>query len=193
MPSFRFVTMNIIQTDIHGLMVIEPKVFGDARGYFYESYNQNELAKAGIHTVFRQDNQSFSRYGVIRGLHFQLPPYAQTKLIRAVEGIIYDVAVDLRKGSPAFGKWFGIELSAENKKQLYIPQGFAHGFSVLSEQVTIQYKCDNFYHPQAEGGLRYNDPQLGIDWKVDIAKAIVSDKDKILPALSELETNFVFV
>ncbi|MDR0815433.1 MAG: dTDP-4-dehydrorhamnose 3,5-epimerase [Bacteroidales bacterium] len=185
--------MNIIQTGIEGLIVIEPKVFGDARGYFFESYNQNEFAKVGISTVFRQDNQSFSRYGVIRGLHFQLQPYTQTKLIRAVEGVIYDVAVDLRKGSPAFGKWFGIELSAENKKQLYIPQGFAHGFSVLSEQVVIQYKCDNFYHPQAEGGLRYDDPQLGIDWKVNTAQAIISDKDKILPALNELETNFEFL
>jgi dTDP-4-dehydrorhamnose 3,5-epimerase len=184
--------MNIIRTAFPGLVVIEPKVFGDARGFFFESYNQNELAKAGIETVFRQDNQSFSRYGVIRGLHFQSPPYAQTKLIRAVEGVIYDVAVDLRKGSPMFGKWFGIELSAENKKQLYIPQGFAHGFSVLSEQVSILYKCDNFYHPQSEGGLLYNDAQVGIDWKVDSVHAIVSDKDKLLPTLDRLESPFVF-
>lgn len=184
--------MNVIQTKFPGLKIIEPKVFGDARGYFFESYNQNALAEAGIDTVFRQDNQSFSKYGVIRGLHFQLNPYSQTKLIRALEGVIYDVVLDLRQGSPAFGKWFGIELSAENKRQLYIPHGFAHGFSVLSEQTAILYKCDNFYHPQAEGGVVYNDPKLGIDWKIDAAKAIVSDKDKLLPTLDRLETNFVY-
>jgi dTDP-4-dehydrorhamnose 3,5-epimerase len=173
-------------------MIIEPKVFGDARGYFFESYNQKALAEAGIDTVFRQDNQSFSKYGVIRGLHFQMNPHSQTKLIRALEGAIYDVVLDLRQGSPAFGKWFGIELSAENKRQLYIPQGFAHGFSVLSKQTAILYKCDNFYHPQAEGGVVYNDPKLGIDWKIDAAKATVSDKDKLLPILDRLETNFVY-
>ncbi len=184
--------MNIIQTDFPGLRIIEPKVFGDARGYFFESYNQKVLAEAGIHTEFKQDNQSFSKYGVIRGLHFQLNPYSQTKLIRTLEGAIYDVVVDLRKGSPTFGKWLGVELSAENKRQLYIPQGFAHGFSVLSEQTTIMYKCDNFYQPQAEGGIAYNDPKLGIDWKVDTAIATVSDKDKSLPVLDKVETNFVY-
>ncbi len=184
--------MNVIQTDFPGLLILEPRVFGDARGYFFESYNQKVLADAGIHTEFRQDNQSFSKYGVIRGLHFQLNPHSQTKLIRALEGVIYDVVVDLRKGSPTFGKWFGIELSAENKRQLYIPQGFAHGFSVLSEQTAILYKCDNFYHPQAEGGVAYNDPKLDIDWKVDASRAVVSDKDKLLPALDEVETNFVY-
>ena len=184
--------MNVIKTELPGLMIFEPKVFGDARGYFFESYNEKVMADAGIQTVFRQDNQSFSRYGVIRGLHFQQHPYSQTKLIRALEGAIYDVVLDLRKGSPTFGKWFGLDLSAENKRQLYIPQGFAHGFSVLSEQATILYKCDNFYNPSSEGGVLYNDPTLGINWKVDAARATVSGKDKILPTFDQVETNFVF-
>jgi len=184
--------MNIIKTDFPGLLIIEPKVFGDARGYFFESYSEKIFADADIQTVFKQDNQSFSRYGVIRGLHFQHNPYSQTKLIRAIEGAIYDVALDLRKGSPTFGKWFGLELSAENNRQLFIPQGFAHGFSVLSEQTTILYKCDNFYHPQSEGGVLYNDPALGIDWKVDADRATISDKDKILPTFEQVETNFVY-
>ena len=184
--------MNIIKTDFPGLMIIEPKVFGDVRGYFFESYNEKIMVEAGIQTVFRQDNHSFSRYGVIRGLHFQLNPHSQTKLIRAIEGTIYDVVLDLRKGSPTFGKWFGIELSVENKRQFYIPKGFAHGFSVLSEQTTILYKCDNLYHPQSEGGVHYNDPALGIDWKVDADKAIISDKDKILPTFDQVETNFSY-
>ncbi len=184
--------MNVIKTEFPRLMIIEPKVFGDSRGYFFESYNEKALADAGIQTVFRQDNQSFSKYGVIRGLHFQLNPHSQTKLIRALEGSIYDVVLDLRKGSPTFGKWFGLELSAENKRQLYIPQGFAHGFSVLSEQTTILYKCDNFYHPQSEGGVLHCDPALGIDWKVDASKATVSDKDKILPTFDQVKTNFEY-
>lgn len=173
-------------------MIIEPKVFGDTRGYFFESYNERALIDAGIQTIFRQDNQSFSKYGVIRGLHFQLNPYSQTKLIRALEGSIYDVALDLRKGSPTFGKWFGLELSAENRRQFYIPQGFAHGFSVLSEQSTILYKCDNFYNPQSEGGVLYCDPALDIDWKVDASKATVSDKDRILPAFDRVKTDFEY-
>ena len=184
--------MNIIKTEFPGLLIIEPKVFGDARGYFFESYNEKVMAEAGIQTVFRQDNQSFSKYGVIRGLHFQQNPHSQTKLIRVLEGMIYDVALDLRKGSPSFGKWFGLELSAENKRQLYIPQGFAHGFSVLSEQTIILYKCDNFYNLQSEGGVLHSDPALGIDWKVDASKAIISDKDKTLPTFDQVETNFVY-
>jgi len=182
--------MNIIKTAFPGLLILEPRVFGDSRGYFFESYNEKVLADAGINTVFKQDNQSFSKYGVIRGLHFQLNPHSQTKLIRVLEGTVYDVALDLRKGSPTFGKWFGIELSAENKQQLYIPHGFAHGFSVLSEQTTILYKCDDFYNPQSEGGVLYNDPALGIDWKIDVKKEIISDKDKFLPTLDKVETNF---
>ena len=183
--------MNIIKTDFPGLAIIEPKVFGDERGYFYESYNEKVMVQAGIHTIFKQDNQSFSKYGVIRGLHFQLNPHSQTKLIRVIEGAIYDVVLDLRKDSPTFGKWFGIDLSAENKRQLYIPKGFAHGFSVLSPQTIILYKCDNFYNPQFEGGILYNDPALAIDWKIDPDKATVSDKDKILPTFDQLETNFL--
>ena len=183
--------MNIIKTEIQGLIIVEPKVFGDARGYFFESYSEKIMADAGIQTLFRQDNQSFSKYGVIRGLHFQRYPHAQTKLIRVVEGAIYDVVLDLRNGSPTFGKWFGIELTAQNNKQLYIPQGFAHGFSVLSEQTTILYKCDNFYNPQSEGGILYNDPALCIDWKIDGANAIVSDKDKNLPFFDHNETYFI--
>jgi len=182
--------MNIIKTEFPGLVIVEPKVFGDARGYFFESYNEKVLSDIGIQTVFKQDNQSFSKYGVIRGLHFQKNPHAQTKLIRVIEGTIYDVALDLRKDSPMFGKWFGLELSAENKLQLYIPQGFAHGFSVLSEQAVILYKCDNFYNPQSEGGVLYKDPALNIDWKIDAAEAIVSDKDKILPTFDQLEVYF---
>jgi len=184
--------MNIIKTEFPGLLILEPKVFGDVRGYFFESYNEKVLADAGIKTVFKQDNQSFSKYGVIRGLHFQLNPHSQTKLIRVFEGVIYDVVLDLRKGSPTFGKWFGTELSAENKRQLYIPKGFAHGFSVLSKQMTILYKCDNFYHPQSEGGVLYNDPMLGIDWKIDAGKEIVSDKDKVLPTFDNVESNFEY-
>ena len=184
--------MNVIKTEFPGLVIIEPKVFGDARGYFFESYNGKVMADVDISTVFRQDNQSFSTYGVIRGLHFQRNPYAQAKLIRVLEGVIYDVTLDLRKGSPTYGKWFGVELTSENKRQIYIPQGFAHGFSVLSEQATIFYKCDNFYHPQSEGGILYNDPALGIDWKVDTARAIVSDKDKILPTFAQVETTFIY-
>ena len=182
--------MNIINTEFPGLMIIEPKVFGDARGYFFESYNEKVMADTGIKTVFRQDNQSFSTYGVIRGLHFQHNPYSQTKLIRVVEGKIFDVALDLRKESKTFGKWFGVELSAENKRQLYIPQGFAHGFSVLSEQAAILYKCDNFYNPHVEGGVLYNDPELGIDWKVDAAKATISDKDKKWPTFGQIKSDF---
>jgi len=186
------IDMNVIKTEFPGLMIIEPKVFGDARGYFFESYNERVMANAGVQTVFRQDNQSFSKYGVIRGLHYQQNPHVQAKLIWALEGAIYDVALDLRKGSPTFGKWFGLELSSENKRQIYIPQGFAHGFSVLSEQTTIFYKCDNFYHPQSEGGILYNDPALGIDWRVDTARAIVSDKDKTLPFFAQVETDFIY-
>ena len=182
--------MNVIKTEFSGLIIIEPKIFGDARGYFFESYNEKEMAYAGINTIFRQDNQSFSKYGVIRGLHFQRNPYSQIKLIRVLEGAIYDVALDMRKESPTFGKWYGVELSAENKRQLYIPQGFAHGFSVLSEQCVILYKCDNFYNPQYESGVLYNDPTLNIDWKIDAAKAIVSDKDKVLPTFDNTNQYF---
>ena len=178
--------MNIIKTEFLGLMIIEPKIFGDSRGYFFESYNERLMSESGIHTIFRQDNQSFSKYGVIRGLHYQKKPYSQCKLVRVIEGKIFDVALDLRKDSTTFGKCFSLELSAENKRQLYIPQGFAHGFSVLSEHALILYKCDNLYNPKYESGVLYNDPTLAIDWKIDAAHAIVSDKDKVLPIFEEL-------
>lgn len=180
--EFDCIYMNVLPTAIEGVFILEPRVFEDPRGYFYESYSAQKLAEQGISTVFVQDNQSKSSYGVIRGLHYQLPPHAQTKLVRAVEGHIYDVAVDLRQGSPTFGEWVGVDLTAENKRQLYIPQGFAHGFSVLSETAVVQYKCDDCYHPETEGGIVYNDTRLSIDWKVPADKALISGKDAKLPA-----------
>ncbi len=175
--------MNIIETEIEGLFVIEPRVFEDPRGYFYESYNKNTYTQSGITMEFVQDNESQSQYGVIRGLHFQKEPYAQTKLVRVIHGSIYDVAVDLRKGSPSFGKWFGIELTRENRLQMYVPKGFAHGFSVLTEKAVVNYKCDEFYQPSSEAGIRYDDPSLGIDWRIESGKQLISDKDSALPFL----------
>lgn len=179
-------------TDIPGLLVFEPRVFDDSRGYFYESYNAALFAKEGIDMQFVQDNQSKSSYGVIRGLHYQLPPHAQTKLVRALSGSILDVAVDIRQGSPTYGKVFTIELSAANKKQLFIPKGFAHGFSVLSETAEVLYKCDAFYNKESEGGIRYNDPALQIDWKIPAGKTIVSEKDEVNPLLADCKNSFVF-
>jgi len=184
--------MNIIETYISGLYIIEPTVFEDSRGYFFESFNEEKLEAGGITTRFVQDNQSKSSYGVIRGLHFQLEPHAQTKLVRVLEGSIYDVVVDVRIGSPNYGNWFGVELSAENKKQLYVPKGFAHGFSVLSPTAIVFYKCDHLYSPGFEGGIRFDDPELGIDWKVDPTNAILSPKDMELPLLKEAKMNFRF-
>lgn len=184
--------MPFISTDIPGLVIFEPKVFADSRGYFFESYNEKSFAEAGITTRFVQDNESSSSFGVIRGLHYQLTPHAQTKLIRVLEGKILDVAVDIRKGSPTFGKSFSIELTSENKKQVFIPRGFAHGFSVLSERAIVSYKCDNLYNKESEGGIRYDDPQLSIDWKVPLDKAIISDKDKQLPLFAASKNNFTF-
>ena len=170
--------MNIVETGIKDLVIIEPRVFPDSRGYFFESYSQLAFEKAGIKSNFVQDNQSKSTYGVIRGLHFQKAPHAQTKLVRALQGSIYDVAVDLRKDSETYGTWFGCELSEENKRQLLVPKGFAHGFSVLSETAIVFYKCDDFYHPECEQGIVFYDETLKIDWKVDLTKVIISDKDK---------------
>ena len=178
---------------IPGLVIVEPSVFEDNRGYFFESYNQSLFAQNGIACRFLQDNQSQSSYGVIRGLHFQMNPFAQSKLIRVLAGKILDVVVDIRKGSPTFGQSFNIELSEENKKQLFIPQGFAHGFSVLSETASVLYKCDQFYNKQSESGIRYNDPRLNIDWKIDSDKASVSGKDLVLPAFEKSLHNFQFV
>jgi len=177
---------------IPGLIIVEPAVFEDSRGYFFESYNQALFEQNGIVYKFVQDNESQSSYGVIRGLHFQMNPFAQSKLIRVLAGKILDVAVDIRKGSPTFGKTFSIELSEENKKQLFIPQGFAHGFSVLSKTAAVLYKCDQFYNKQSEGGIRYNDPELNIDWKIETDKASVSEKDIVLPLFKDSVHNFQF-
>lgn len=184
--------MKIIETSIPKLLIIEPRVFADQRGYFFESYNQQKFQEAGISTVFIQDNESKSGRGVIRGLHYQLAPFAQTKLVRVIQGRVYDVAVDCRNGSPTFGQSFGLELSEDNKLQFYIPQGFAHGFSVLSETAIFCYKCDGLYNPAAERGIRYNDPALNINWGIDPSEAIVSGKDTILPLFSNAEMNFKF-
>ena len=179
-------------TNIEGLLIFEPKVFEDSRGYFFESYNESIFQQQGINIKWVQDNQSSSTYGVIRGLHYQLNPHAQTKLIRVLHGTILDVAVDIRKGSPTYGKSFSIELSGNNNKQLFIPKGFAHGFSVLSEKAVVMYKCDAFYNKESEGGIIYNDPSLNIDWKIPADKAIISEKDNLLPALKDCKNNFSF-
>jgi len=184
--------MAFYKTQFPGLLVFEPSVFEDNRGYFFESYNERTFAKENIDLRFVQDNQSSSSYGVVRGLHYQLNPHAQTKLVRVLRGNILDVAVDIRENSPTFAKAFSIELSAENKKQLLIPPGFAHGFSVLSERAEVFYKCDSFYNKESETGIRYNDPLLSIDWKVPADKVIVSEKDEQLPLLAESRSNFVF-
>ncbi|ANE50253.1 dTDP-4-dehydrorhamnose 3,5-epimerase [Flavisolibacter tropicus] len=184
--------MKFTACDLPGLIVIEPTVFGDSRGYFFEAYNESLFHKNGIDYKFVQDNQSRSSHGVIRGLHFQLNPFAQVKLVRVLEGAILDVAVDIRKGSPTFGKYFSVELTSENKKQLLIPAGFAHGFSVLSETASVLYKCNQFYNKESEGGIRFDDPALNIDWQVDLKQAVVSSKDIELPLLKDCVSNFEF-
>jgi len=184
------ITMTIETTPIQDLLIINPTVFEDARGYFFEAYNQNTLANQGITINFVQDNQSFSKRGTLRGLHYQNPPFAQTKLVRVLQGEIIDVAVDIRKQSPTYGQHFAIQLSAENKKQLLIPHGFAHGFSVISETAVVMYKCDQFYHKESEGGIRFDDPALNIDWGMDLKDAIVSDKDLVLPGIAGCNSEF---
>lgn len=179
--------MNIIKTPIDGLVIIEPQVFKDARGYFVETYNEARYRAAGIDTVFVQDNQSCSSYGVVRGLHFQRPPYTQAKLVSCTVGRVLDVAVDVRLGSPTYGQWCAVELSADNHRQFFIPQGFAHGFSVLSEQAVFTYKCDNLYHPESEGGILLSDPDLAIDWQIPADQRILSDKDQRHPLLRDFE------
>lgn len=170
--------IEVINTDIEGVFIIEPKVFGDARGYFLESFNAKEFfEKTGVNINFVQDNESMSTYGVMRGLHFQRPPYTQSKLVRCVKGSVLDVAVDIRKGSPTYGKHVAVELTGENHRQFFVPRGFAHGFTVLSETAVFQYKCDNFYAPQADGGINILDDSLDIDWKIPIDMALLSDKD----------------
>ena len=166
--------MEVIKTEIDGLYIIEPRIFGDSRGYFFESYNAQEFAeKTGLKVDFVQDNESLSRYGVLRGLHFQKPPFAQSKLVRVIKGKVLDVAVDIRQGSPTYGKYVSVELSEENHRQFFISKGFAHGFSVLSDEVIFQYKCDNFYAPQSEGAIAWNDEDLAIDWKVPADKVLL--------------------
>jgi dTDP-4-dehydrorhamnose 3,5-epimerase len=184
--------MPFIQTPISNLLVFEPKIHEDSRGYFFESFNLQTFRAEGIDISFVQDNQSSSKYGVIRGLHYQLNPSAQVKLIRVLSGRILDVVVDIRKGSPTFGKSFSVELTAENKKQLFVPAGLAHGFSVLSEEAEVLYKCDSFYNKDSEAGILYNDPSLNIDWKIPAEKEIVSEKDKGLPLFAECRNNFIW-
>lgn len=182
--------MEIVETGIEGLLIVKPQVFGDARGFFFETYNEKRYKNAGIDYKFVQDNLSSSQYGVVRGLHFQKPPYSQTKLVQVIEGSVLDVAVDLRSGSSTYGKWFSVELTSENHWQFLIPRGFAHGFSVLSEKAMFTYKCDNLYNPSSEGGVRFDDPTLNIDWRIDLNKAITSDKDKKHPFFNELDKIF---
>lgn len=180
--------MTFTKTEIEGVYIIEPKVFGDNRGYFMETYNENEFRANGLDYTFVQDNQSKSKKGVLRGLHFQ-KTHPQAKLVRVLEGEVLDVAVDLRKGSETYGKWVGVVLSEENKKMFMIPRGFAHGFVVLSDSATFAYKCDEFYHPEDEGGIAWNDPDVGIDWQYE-GEPILSEKDKKHPTLKESKTEF---
>ena len=182
--------MEIIKTAIKGLVIIEPKVFQDTRGYFFESFSQREFEEKVRKINFVQDNESMSSYGVMRGLHFQRPPYTQSKLVRCVKGRVLDVAVDIRKGSPTFGQHVAVELTEENHRQLFIPRGFAHGFAVLSEVAIFQYKCDNFYAPQADGGIQLRDEELGIDWRIPTAEAILSEKDLKHPLLKDFNSPF---
>ena len=184
--------MTVTETAIKNLFIIEPKVFEDPRGYFFESFNFAKLQSEGISYNFVQDNQSKSSYGVLRGLHYQLEPKAQTKLVRVLQGTIFDVAVDVRKGSPTYGKWFGLELSENNRKQLLIPKGFAHGFSVLSETAVVLYKCDELYAPEYDAGILYSDPALNIDWKVPADKVKLSEKDAKLPLFENAKNNFSY-
>lgn len=184
--------MEVIKTDIEGPLIIEPKVFGDARGYFFESFSQREFdAKVG-ELRFVQDNESCSRRGVMRGLHFQMPPFTQAKLVRCVRGAVLDVAVDIRRGSPTYGRHVAVELTEDNHRQFFVPKGFAHGFSVLSEVAVFQYKCDEFYHPEADAGISILDESLGIDWRIPLEESVLSEKDTLHPLLSGFESPFVY-
>ena len=182
--------MEILKTAIEGIVIIEPRIFRDARGYFFESFSMREFNEKVAPVTFVQDNESYSSYGVIRGLHFQKPPYTQAKLVRVIKGAVLDIAVDIRKGSPTYGQHVAVELTAVNHRQLFIPHGFAHGFSVLSEEVLFQYKCDNYYAPQSEGGILWNDPCLGIDWRIPSEKAILSEKDFKHPLFKDYVSDF---
>lgn len=182
--------MNVIKTDIEGVVVIEPRVFDDARGYFFESYSKRRFDEAVRPVEFVQDNESMSTRGVIRGLHFQRPPFSQSKLVRCVRGAVLDVVVDIRRGSPTYGRHVAVELTGGNRRQLFVPRGFAHGFAVLSDEAVFQYKCDNYYHPESEGGISIADRSLGIDWRIDPAEAILSEKDLRNPMFSDFESPF---
>lgn len=182
--------MEVIKTDIEGLVIIEPKVFKDARGYFFESFSQREFEEKVRKVNFVQDNESMSSYGVMRGLHFQRPPYSQSKLVRCVKGSVLDVAVDIRKGSPTYGKHVAVLLTEDNHRQFFVPRGFAHGFAVLSETAVFQYKCDNFYAPQADGGINIKDENLGIDWQIPVENAVLSDKDLKHLCLADFDSPF---
>ena len=182
--------MDVVRTDIEGLVIIPPRLFEDQRGYFFESFSEREFAHKVAPVSFVQDNESKSSYGVLRGLHFQKPPYEQAKLVRVVKGRVLDVAVDLRKGSPTYGRYEAVELSEDNHRQLFIPRGFAHGFCVLSDEAVFQYKCDNYYAPQSEGAVRWDDPDLDIDWKIPLEDVILSDKDRNHPCFKDLDDVF---
>ena len=182
--------MEVLKTLIDGVVIIKPRLFKDGRGYFFESFNQKEFEEKVCKTTFVQDNESKSSYGVIRGLHFQKPPFGQSKLVRVVKGAVLDVAVDIRKGSPTFGQHVSVELTEDNHRQFFIPRGFAHGFSVLSDEVIFQYKCDNFYAPQADGGIRIKDESLGIDWRIPMDKVLLSEKDIKHPCLEDFDSPF---
>lgn len=191
--SYRKYRMKYIQTEIAGLWIIEPKVLSDSRGYFMESFKQEVFNQNVGKVDFIQENESGSSRGVLRGLHYQLAPYSQAKLVRVIEGTVLDVVVDLRKGSPTFGKYMAVELSGQNKRQFYIPQGFAHGFHVLSERAVFTYKVDNPYMPSHERSLRFDDPQIGIDWQItDPENVILSEKDKNAPLLAEADINYIY-
>ncbi len=182
--------MDVIKTDIEGVVILEPRLFEDERGHFFEAFSEREFAEKVRECHFVQENEAYSTYGVVRGLHFQRPPHAQSKLVRVVKGRVLDVVVDIRKGSPTFGKHIAVELSTENHRQLFIPRGFAHGYSVLSEEALLEYKCDNYYAPASEGAILWNDPALAIDWQLPTESVILSDKDMKNPALAECEALF---
>ncbi len=182
--------MEVIKTEIEGVVILEPRVFRDARGYFFESYSKREFDEKVSPVDFVQDNESRSTYGVMRGLHFQRPPHTQAKLVRCVVGAVLDVCVDLRKGSPTYGKHVAVELTADNHRELFVPRGFAHGFAVLSDVAVFQYKCDNYYAPEADGGISILDDSLGIDWRIDPARAVLSEKDLRHPVLGEFVSPF---
>lgn len=184
------IIMEVVKTEIEGVVIIEPRIFKDDRGYFYESFSQREFEEKVCRTTFVQDNQSKSSYGVVRGLHFQKPPYSQSKLVRCIKGAVLDVAVDIRKGSPTFGKYVAVELTEDNHRQFFVPRGFAHGFAVLSDEAVFQYKCDNFYNKESEGAVAWDDPELAIDWKIPVEKVLLSEKDKLSKTIAEADFLF---